>query len=173
MSRSDTSFTRINSTSLATVLKKAKPTFEGYKIKLDKMTSDIKEVEDFLKQTGISQKYECFLLGWTEYPEENPSQKPVSADKAIFMDYLCWKKPDDGNSFRLFHELYYTDEFTGETSLNSAKPLLESSVNVRIRLFPHLGKFITGLSESIKITEINDPDDDDFYFPAADAVKLL
>ncbi|MGZ3725169.1 MAG: hypothetical protein ACXWQQ_05185 [Pseudobdellovibrio sp.] len=145
----------IKSQKLNLALQKAKANIDNYRIKLDRITSDIKELEVYLRTSGITQKFEFAVAKWLNDPEEDSTQKPQPIG-GVYWDYIVWEKHDD-KIFRLMHVQYKKDS-DGSYSWNFEKPLMESSVATRIRLFPHLDKFLIALSEAVAIKDILDTD---------------
>lgn len=140
----------INSPSLAKTLNKVKPLFEGYKQQLDNLTSDIREVENFIRASGIGEEFHTTLVHWFSNPDENLNQTPLS--HGSYRDNLSWERHDESKSFRLIHRMYALDDFDN-LDLVSNKPLLESSVNTRKRVFPYLNKFLEELSQAVSVKE--------------------
>jgi|GEM_PF-5288367 hypothetical protein len=140
----------LNSQSLSNTLKKVKPCLENYKAQLDNLTSDIKEVENFIRASGVAQSFYCTVVYWMENPEENIGLAPKSQGR--FWDILSWERHEESKSFRLMHSLWYEDHYENQDVVFS-KPLLESSVNTRKRVFPYLNKFIEELSSAISVPE--------------------
>lgn len=140
----------INSPSLAKTLNKVKPLFEGYKQQLDNLTSDIREVESFIRTSGIGEEFYTTVVYWSSHPDEYPNQIPLS--HGAYRDNLSWEKHDESKSFRLMHRLFVEDDYQN-LDLVTCKPLLESSVNTRKRVFPYLNKFLEQMSEAVSVKE--------------------
>lgn len=149
-------FPHINAPSIASALQQVKPTFDCYKSKLDKMTSDIREVESFLKQSAYTQHFVMHVAGWASHPEIAPYPKKYDVKNPIFSEHLSWQKLEDQNSFRLYYELLAISDFTEEMELIYIKPLIETSVLTRKRMFPFIPKFLISLSEELSINGISD-----------------
>lgn len=140
----------IHSSTLANTLNKVRPRLENYKQELDNLTSDIREVENYIRAAGVAQSF-CFTAThWSLDPEENIGQMPRS--KGSYWDNLSWERYDDSKTFRVIHTLWFEGDF-GSESVVFSKPLLESSVNTRKRVFPYLNKFIEELSSAIAVKD--------------------
>ena len=141
----------INSPTLANTLSKIKPRLDGYKQQLDNLTSDIREVENFIRASGIGEEFHFTVVNWAVDPEETINQLPKTGGS--FSDSLSWEKWDESRTFRLVHRLYAEDDFS-EFHVVFSKPLLESSVNTRKRVFPYLNSFLEELSEAVSVKDV-------------------
>ncbi len=141
----------IHSPTLAHTLNKVRPRLENYKQELDNLTSDIREVENYIRAAGIAQSFYFTATYWSQNPEENIGQIPKL--KGAYWDSLSWDKHDDSKTFRVIHTLWCEDDFCNENDVVFSKPLLESSVNTRKRVFPYLNKFIEELSSAIAVKD--------------------
>lgn len=141
----------INSPTLAKTLKKVRPQLENYKQQLDNLTADIREVENFVRSAGIAQEYRYIVANWKYNPEVVLGQTP--GPHGAFWDKLSWLKHEDSKTFKLVHSLCSENDFTCEEEIIFSKPLLESSVNTRKRLFPYLSKFLEELSAAVAVKD--------------------
>ena len=140
----------INSPTLAKTLSKIKPRLEGYKHQLDNLTSDIREVENFVRASGIAEEFHFTVVNWALNPEETINQAPKK--NGSYSDCISWEKHEESRTFRLVHTLFAEDDFS-EFHVVFSKPLLESSVNTRKRVFPYLNSFLEEFSEAISVKE--------------------
>ena len=119
-------FPAFQSKALSEALLKHTPTFENYNQRLDRMTADIRVLEDYLRRNGIAASFALSL-------SQNPD---VDLRKYV----LAWR--DHGKSgFRLMvHDGSQGPEF---------RPLLEAPLSARVALFPILPIFVTELANYI------------------------
>lgn len=166
---------------LRAALDRVGPHIENYQQNLDLISKDIKAIEHYLTTSGVRLR-EGVKIGYTE--------KFVDGDYDVMGNYsggitrdverIEWAPADDrGDRWRLMYTVYrrygqveiceriamFGPTFKDETDELERKPLIETSVEVRLRAHKILAKLVSQVAALVEVQPIVEPiTDDDIPF---------
>ncbi len=133
-----------HSSVLKNSIKESDSTFNQYLKSLDTISNDIKNLENYLREKGITLYHTHFAGSYL--PEEKAS-------------FITWRYCESVKKFRLFYTVMEwtdpEDEFNvpDAESIEWEKPLIETESAIRLSVFPALPDFIKSLAEEVKVMQ--------------------
>lgn len=124
--------------------------FKGYQDTLNKISSDIQNLEKFLKECNLN-------ISCTYYTGYGTS------DEAHFA--ISWEKTQ-GNEFRLMTRKYKFSQYDDDITFvdEPPKPLIEAPSEVRRKLWKHLPAFVDNFSKAISEETLEVSNEEDLPF---------
>ncbi|QPJ62838.1 MAG: hypothetical protein G3M70_13510 [Candidatus Nitronauta litoralis] len=133
-----------HSTVLHKSIRETDSTFNQYLKSLDTISNDIRNLENYLREKGVTHNFSYFAGSYL--PEEKAS-------------FITWRYCESAKKYRLFYTVMVwndpDDEFNKPTqeSIEWEKPLIETESAIRMSVFPALPEFIKSLAEEVKVLQ--------------------
>ncbi len=144
-----------NSPELQKAFEHIEPILTQHKTQLDQVSSDIKEVERFIRGCGVHFPLRFLCRERSKVIDEDPFHHQKK--EMLYRDYLCWDKSKDGQ-FRLLYEveeqLSIVDNGTSGVEpmqVIKRRPLIEAKVKVRLELYPELPRFLEAMASELQL----------------------
>jgi hypothetical protein len=157
---------KVNSPSLAQTLKSIGSRVEGYTETLDAISEDIKSVERWLKDSGVRLEVEIVYRNRESVTDPAASVGVGSIDIAgpwrgrRDTAAVAWGPTDSGNAWRLLHRvragegIWEEGEWcwdNPEPELLDARPLIETTAQIRLGLGDALEKLVKAIASVIPV----------------------
>ncbi len=146
-----------NSPELQKAFEHIEPILTQHKTQLDQISSDIKEVERFIRGCGVHFPFRFLCRERTKVIDEDPFHHQKR--EMLYRDYLCWDKSKDGQ-FRLLYEVeeQLTIVDNGASAVQPSqkikcRPLIEAKVKVRLELYPELPQFLEAMATELQVAK--------------------
>lgn len=135
--------------------------------RLDRVSSDIKTLEEVLKKSAIPFTFVYVLYSEAEYMGHEEPYFEIDSKVYAFDDHcLVWEQTDKGS--RLYYNIYRTkhqfnintkqeiDDKTATTYLKSSIPLIETKALFRLQIEKELPLFYKNLIKNLELTDKKD-----------------
>jgi hypothetical protein len=154
-----------SSSQLSEIFAKNQSLFQRYIEDINQVSADIRLLESKLKDFGISFPFFLLCRHYTEVdPESVNLELGVFGIEYHYYEYLAWKsnEKEKNPSFRIFYQIFKQSgyiqsdgpillgkEKQSDTKVLERRPLIETPVHVRIKMYPFLSAFLEKLAVEI------------------------
>jgi hypothetical protein len=164
---------KLNDERLRHAVQEAKSAIEQRLQKLDLVSSDIKQIERYLEESGVRERVEfAFCGGATSPPEEDYALASEDYEYVVWeplcekgrwrLMYLkthrdgsfCVDDLPDINDYYLGSTLTGPYSFEGEPEVLDHRPLIETPAEIRLRASEALPDLLTMIASNIKVTRL-------------------